>query len=305
MKKYICVFFLLFIFGCGANDSGYSNYYSSYIGISSYYEKTKGSSNLTHGYKDPPAFDVNNPLAKFELENSLQVYLDGVVNDLKEIKDKADNANEKINVLVDAAMHDFGYFQWYFRYVGSVRRNPLKSKSNFELSYYPEFPDFDYPLFYPVKPSKPLYFENDFALGVYNDSVREYNREVADLAATVKDYIKDAEHYIENCNNDYELIRQKGLYVESLVINPKVSRYYTELEKRNADYKKVIETNTTRKSEVESSSGSTNSVIPKQSVPQESQVDNSNRKIIGYQTKTDTKTGKIVTYPVYENEQTK
>jgi hypothetical protein len=61
--------------------------------------------------------------------------------------------------------------------------------------------------------------------------------------------------------------------------------------------------NQTGSNEVESISGSTNSSIPQQSIPQESQIDDSGRKIKGYQATTDPKTGKIVTYPVYEDEQ--
>ncbi|MBN2591158.1 MAG: hypothetical protein JXA96_14925 [Sedimentisphaerales bacterium] len=303
MKKLIVLIIVIvsLFYGCEYSSSYSSSNY--YIGVSLYVKKTRGTSNLVHGYKEPPVLDVNNPLAKLKLENSVQDYLDGIVNDLKEIKEKADNANEKKNVLVDAALYGFEYFQWYFRYVGSVTL--IKRKSNFDISGYPEFSDFHYPKFFPVKPSEPLYLNDDFAVESYNNSVRKYNREVADLAATVKDYIEDAKHYIENSKNDYELIRKKGLYVESLSINPKVSSYYAELERDNADYKKVTEPNTTSKNEVESMSGSTNSGIPQQSIPQETQIDDSGRKIKGYRATIDAKTGKPVITPVYKDDEKK
>jgi hypothetical protein len=233
MIKYVCVFLLLFIVGCGANYTGYSNYseypnysghpnHSPYAGFSSHFKKTKGTSNLTHGYKDPPALDTNDPITKFKFEKSAKDYLDGVVNDLEEINDKADNATKKINAVVDAVNLGFEYFN--VRHVGSVLS--FKSESNFELFGYPEFPDFDYFPFLPIKPHKPLYLDDEFAVESYNASVRKYNREVADFAATAKDYIEDAEHYIKNCKNDYEEIRQKGLnlssYIESLGVDAEV-----------------------------------------------------------------------------------
>jgi len=215
MKKYVCVFLLLFIVGRGVNYSGYSNY-SPHTGFSSYFKKTTGTSNLTHGYKDPPVLDANSPLAKFELENSVKDYLNGVVNDLKEVNDKADNATKKINAVVDAVNFGFEYFN--VRHVGSVFT--FKSESNFGFLGYPEFPDFDYFHFPPIKPHKPLFLDDEFAVESYNAKVRNYNREIADFTATVKAYIEDAEHYVKNCRNDYEEIRQKGLnllsYIKSL-----------------------------------------------------------------------------------------
>lgn len=219
MKKYVCTLLLLFIVGCGVDYSGYSNY-SPYTGFSSHFKKTTGTSNLAYGYKDPPALDANDPLAKFEFEESAKDYLDGVVNDLEEINDKADNATKKINAVVDAVNFGFAYFN--VNYVGSVFT--FKSESNFEFLGYPEFPDFDY--FPPTKPQKPLFLDNEFIVESYNAEVRNYNREVADFKATIKAYIEDAEHYIENCKNDYSEIRQKGLnllsYIESLGIDAEV-----------------------------------------------------------------------------------
>lgn len=247
MRKYVCVFLLLFIVGCGANYTGHSNYsrhpnYSPYAGFSSHFKKTRGTSNLTYGYKDPPVLDANSPLAKFELENSVKDYLDGVVNDLKEVKDKADNATKKINAVVDAVNLGFEYFN--VRHVGSVLS--FRSESNFELFGYPEFPDFDYFPLPPRKPHKPLYLDDEFVVESYNASVRKYNREVADFAATVKDYIEDAEHYIKNCKNDYEEIRQKGLnllsHIESLDINVEVALY----EPRKTD-EKIVSNKTSEK----------------------------------------------------------
>jgi hypothetical protein len=310
MKKSVCIFLLLFIVGCGDNYSEYSNYspYTPDTGFSLYIKKVKGSSNLTNGYNDPPSIDANSPLVQFQLENDVKDYLNGVVNDLKEVKDKSDNAEEKINAVLNAVNIGLENFSFGFNSVGSVSTFSIfNTESNFGLLEYPEFPDFHYSLFFPTKPSKPLYLNDDFAVESYNASVREYNREIADLAETVKDYIEDAEHYIDNCKNDYELIRKKGLYVESLGINPKVSRYYAELEKQNVAYKKVTEPNTTSKNEVASRSHSTNSAIPQQAIPQESQIDDSGRKIIGYQVDTSKKdaSGHFIKTPVYENEQKK
>lgn len=45
---------------------------------------------------------------------------------------------------------------------------------------------------------------------------RDYNREVADFAATVTAYTEDAEHYIDNCKNDHREIRENGLSLLSL-----------------------------------------------------------------------------------------
>ncbi len=71
-----------------------------------------------------------------------------------------------------------------------------------------------------------MYLNDEFVVESCNACVRKYNREVADLAVTVKDYIEDAEHYIKNCKNDYEEIRQKGLNllscIESLGMDAKV-----------------------------------------------------------------------------------
>ena len=219
MKKYLCIFLLLFIVGCGVDYSGYSNY-SSYTGFSSHFKKTRGTSNLTYEYKDPPTLDTNDQFAKVVFEESVKDYLDGVVNDLEEINDNADNATEKINAVVNAVNFGFEFFS--VSHVGSVFT--VTSNSNFEILGYPEFPDFDY--FPPTKPYKPLFLDNEFIVNSYNADVRNYNREVADFYATIKAYIEDAEHYIENCKNDYEEIRQKGLnllsYIESLDIDVEV-----------------------------------------------------------------------------------
>ena len=213
----ILVVVILLIIGCGDYYSGYSNY-SPYSGFSSHFKKTTGTSNLTYGYKDPPVLDVNDPFVKYEFEKSAKEYLDGVVNDLKEVSDKADNATEKINALVDA--FNFGFEYFHVRHVGTVFT--FKNESNLGILGYPEFPDFDYFL-PPSKPYKPLFLDNEFMVNSYNVEVRYYNKKVADFTATIKDYIKDAEHYIENCKNDYREIRENGLsllsYIESLGID--------------------------------------------------------------------------------------
>ena len=200
----ILVVVILLIIGCGDYYSGYSNY-SPYSGFSSHFKKTTGTSNLTYGYKDPPVLDANDPFVKYEFEKNAKEYLDGVINDLKEVSDKADNATEKINALVDAFNFGFEYFS--VRYVGTVFT--FKSESNFGIFGYHEFPDFNY--FPPSKPYKPLFLDNEFIVDSYNVEVRHYNKEVADFTATVKAYIKDAEHYVENCLNDYGEIRENGL----------------------------------------------------------------------------------------------
>lgn len=215
MKKFVCTLLLLFIVGCGVDYSGYSNY-SPYTGFSSHFKTTSGTSNLAYGYKDPPILDSNDPLAKIEFKESAQDYIDAVVNDLKEINDKADNATEKINAVVNAVNFGFEFFS--LSYVGSVFT--FTSNSNFEFIGYPEFPDFNYFYLPPTKPYKPFFLDNEFAVNSYNADVRRYNRELADFSATIKAYIEDAEHYIENCKNDYDMIRNKGKnyisYLEAL-----------------------------------------------------------------------------------------
>jgi hypothetical protein len=212
MKKFVCVFLLLYIAGCGGG-SGYSNYSpnTSYIGFSSHFKKTKGNSNLPNGYKDPPVLDANDSLTKSRFVKNAKEYLAGVINDLKEVNDKADNATKKINAVVDAA--NFGYEYFTVSYVGSVF---TLGESNFGIFDYPEFPKFNY-FFSAIKPYKPLFLDDEFMVENYNNQVRSYNREVADFAATIKAYIEDAEHYIKNCKNDYEEIRQKGLKLSSSI----------------------------------------------------------------------------------------
>lgn len=212
MKKTVCTLLLLFIVGCGLDYSGYSNYYS-YTGFSSHFKTTSGTSNLTNGYKDPPALNSNDQLAKIEFKESAKDYIDAVVNDLKEINDKADNATEKINAVVNAVNFGFEFFS--LSHVGSVFT--FTSNSNFGFIGYPEFPDFSYFYLPPTKPYKPLFLDNEFAVNSYNADVRRYNRELADFSATIKAYIEDAEHYIENCKNDHSEIRQKGLNLLSLI----------------------------------------------------------------------------------------
>lgn len=212
MKKYVCTFLLLFIVGCGLDYSGYSNYYP-YTGFSSHFKTTRGTSNLTYGYKEPPTLDINDPFAKFEFEENAKDYLDGVVNDLEEVNDKADNATKKINAVVDAVNLGLEYFSVGVGYIGSAFS--FYGKSNFDFSGYPEFSDFDY--FPPTKPYKPLFLDNEFAVNSYNADVGRYNRELADFSATITAYIEDAEHYIENCKNDYDMIRNKGKnYISNL-----------------------------------------------------------------------------------------
>ncbi|MBW8002316.1 MAG: hypothetical protein FVQ80_09895 [Planctomycetes bacterium] len=221
MKKYVCTLFLLFIVGCGTYYSGYSHY-SPYTGFSSHFKKTTGTSNLTYGYEDPPALNTSDSFAKIEFEEEAKDYLDGVVNDLKEVEDNVDNAAKKINAIVNATNLGFEFFS--LSRVGSVFT--FTSNSNFGFMGYPKFPDFDYFHLPPTKPYKPLYLDNEFAINSYNANVKRYNREVVDFTATIKAYIEDAEHYIKNCKNDYEEIRQKGLnllsYLESLGMDAEV-----------------------------------------------------------------------------------
>ena len=104
----------------------------------------------------------------------------------------------------------------------------MSRESNFGLLGYPDFPDFNY-FFPPTKPYKPLFLDSQFAVESYNAEVRRYNREVADFTATIIAYIDDAKHYIDNCRNDYNEIRQKGLkflsYIKSLDVNQTLHDY--------------------------------------------------------------------------------
>lgn len=292
MKKYVCVFLLLFIVGCGAYYSGYSNY-SSYTGFSSHLKQTTGTSNLTYGYKDPPVLDINDPFVKYEFEKSAKEYLDGVINDLKEVSDKADNATEKINALVDA--FNFGFEHFSVRYIGRVLT--FKSESNFGIFGYPEFPDFDYFL-PPTKPYKPLFLDNEFMVDSYNFEVRHYNKEVADFTATIKDYIKDAEHYIENCKNDYREIRENGLsllrYIDLVDID--ADRIGISLVHKFGGPPKPEKAPVTQRL----------TPIPKP----KPEVDTSSRIIKGYRVKRDAsgeiakdKDGKFIFIPVYEEDE--
>jgi len=225
MRKLWVLGFIV-VAGCDSylDTANYSPYagVSSYTGFSSHFAKTTGTSNFTHEYKGPPVLDSNDALAKFEFEKNAKDYLDGVVNDLEEVNDKADNANDRISAVVDAVNSGFGIF--HIRYVGSVLILSRETNFGFVLGY-PEFPAFDHspPL---TKPYKPLFFDNEFMVESYNAEVRDYNRGVADFNATVKAYIEDAEHYIENGKNDHGEIRQKGLkllsYIESLGLDAKV-----------------------------------------------------------------------------------
>jgi len=287
----ILVVVILLIIGCGDYYSGYSNY-SPYSGFSSHFKKTTGTSNLTYGYKDPPVLDANDSFAKFEFEKSAEDYLDGVVNDLKEVNDKADNAAEKINAVIDAVNFGFEYF--HVRHVGSVIT--FKSESNFEFLGYPEFSDFDYFLS-PTKPHKPLFLDNEFIVESYNAEVRKYNREVADFTATVKAYIEDAEHYIENCKNDYREIRENGLsllrYIDLLDID--ADRIGISLAHKFGGLPKPEKRPVTQRL----------TPIPKP----KSEVDTSSRIIKGYRVKRDAsgeiakdKDGKFIFIPVYEDE---
>jgi len=210
MKKLIVLIFVIvsLLHGCdGSSSYSSSNYYT---GLSKHVKKTTGTSNLIHGYKEIPVLDTNDPQAEIIFEKIVEDYLKGVDNDLKEVKDKEDNATEKINAVANAVNIGLENFSFGFFPVGSVSKQVFKRESNFDILGYPEFPDFHYPIFFPVKPSKPMFLDNELAVDVYNRNVREYKRDVADLAATIKDYIEDAEHYVENCENDYEEIKDKG-----------------------------------------------------------------------------------------------
>lgn len=286
---------IVLVSSCEANYSGYSTY-STYTGFSSYFKKTTGTSNLTSGYKDPPVLDANVPLAKFEFQRSAEEYLASVVNDLKEVNEKADNATEKIDAVVDAV--NFGLEFFHVRYVGSAII--LRRESNFGIFGYPEFDDFDY--FPPTKPYKPLFLDTEFAIDSYNSRVRSYNREVDDFAETVEAYIEDAKHYIENCRNDYDEIRQKGLYllsyIESLGMNAEeaVADIPPYGLHRNL-MKPIIYDNAQQ---------------PKIEMESTTKVATSDKVIKGYRMKRDSlgnfardKDGNFIFIPVYEDEQQK
>jgi hypothetical protein len=206
----IDVLVLLSVAGCGSG--GYAPYHlpynPPYTGFSSHVKVARGTSNLTEEYPDGPTLDVNEPFARLNFERAASDYLDGVVNDLKEVNDNADNAAEKVRAVAHAVSLDFEYFS--VAYVGSPLS--LGGASNLGLFGYSEFPAFHYPR--PTKPYKPLFLDSEFAVNSYNNRVRQYNRELADFNATIKDYIEDAEHYTDNCKNDHDEIRKKGLAVE-------------------------------------------------------------------------------------------
>jgi hypothetical protein len=199
---------LLFCFGCTNNYSGYSHsrtYAPLYSGISRHWKTTQGTSNLTLGYKDPPFLDSNDPVDRYSFEKVAENYLKSLVNDLEEVKENTDIASEKARDVVDAANSGLDFF-----YLPPVRKKlRIDKNTNFGFWGYPEFPDFDY--YPPQKPTKPLFLDDEFGIQLYNNKVDQYNRELADFLATIEDYEEDAEHYCQNCRNDYEEIRQKGL----------------------------------------------------------------------------------------------
>jgi hypothetical protein len=211
MLKYFCIFLLLLTGGCESNyysssaSSGYSNYVV-YRGVSSHRKWTTGTSNLANGYKDGPVLDPNDLTAKYAFRESAKDYLDGVVNDLKEVEQNMDYAVQNMEAAIRFANSGFEFGPAY-----PVRPIIIRTESNLDILGYPEFPDLALgPFPYPRKPDKP--FSNDrLSITLYNSDVDRYRKQMADLTATAKDYVEDAEHYIENCKNDYEEIREKGL----------------------------------------------------------------------------------------------
>jgi hypothetical protein len=216
-KASFFVLLLLFMCGCTASNSGYSKLPYAYSGISSHWKRTNGTSNLVSDYEEPPTLLSNGKDEKQLFEIEALRYLEGVKNDLKDIKQKAENASEKIDAVKDAI--DNGFDMFYIRNVGSPTITILFGESNFGLySDYPEFPAFNY--YPPSKPTKPLFLDNKFAVDSYNIEVDSYNRKLADFVATIEAYIEDAKHYYKNCQNDYKEIEQKGknfrTYIKSL-----------------------------------------------------------------------------------------
>lgn len=188
--------------GCGSTGSSSSGG-SGYTPFSSYFKRTTGTSNLgPEGYPDHPKYEKGSLL-----DYHASKYLEGVKEDLDEIKANSENARDKIEAVSRAFdFYSGGYFS--VSHVGSPLRFSIGS-SNLGILGYPEFDDWSYFM----APSEP---------GPYADQYDwiNYRKELLDFAATADAYIEDGKHYIRNCANDYETVRKKGLafikYLEQL-----------------------------------------------------------------------------------------
>jgi len=159
---------------------------------------------MPQGYREPPVYTADRKTqALFELEASR--YLEGVTNDLEEIKFRSKDALRKIEAVADGTVVNGTFY--HVSHIGSglfIRGGP----SNFAFVFgYREFPHFDYR--YPDLPIT----NDDVGMMLYRMNVLDFN-------ATVNAYIEDGKHFIRNCANDYDTIQTIGkkllAHVESL-----------------------------------------------------------------------------------------
>lgn len=192
----------LALLGCASSTTSRS----SYTPFSHHFKQTKGDSNLSEKYPDHPHYES---VTKYSFERDAEDYLKALKLDLEEIKEKAENARDKVEAVSDAfRFYDGGYLHVStplsisYRLYGS-------NDTNFSYFGYAEFDDWSYFL-YPNEP------------GTYADRYDwiKYKQQLLDLAATADTYIEDGNHYIRNCVKDHELVRQRGLtflnYLENL-----------------------------------------------------------------------------------------
>jgi hypothetical protein len=178
------------IVGCVAPES------SGYTPFSHHFKQTKGDSNLYGEYPDHPKYSES---SAFLFEMKATDYLEGVTNDLEEIKEKSENARDKIVAVSNAfTYYDGGWF--HVSSPGFAVSFSFGSDSNFPSMGYDEFSDWPYM----SSPSKPGYYGDQYDWAAYR-------RELLDLAATADAYIEDGNHYIKNCAIDYETVRLAGL----------------------------------------------------------------------------------------------
>jgi hypothetical protein len=168
----------------------------SYEGYSYHYMVARGDTNMSNGYPDPPLYPQDpNRNALFDYEAS--DYMEGVSNDLKEIKESAENASKKITAVADELASSAADGHFFPPHILSPIS--IHGASNFKrFSGYPLFPDLDYS--YPWRPR----YEDEYAW-------TRYRHEVLDFLATAEAYIQDGEHFIANCRNDHAAVQVKGL----------------------------------------------------------------------------------------------
>lgn len=197
VSKGMRVFFLLlcpFVFGGCDYPVPSGNASVLERGLSRHLSVAKGDTNMPQGYKKPPVYSADRESqALFRFEAS--EYLEGVTNDLEEIKFRSEDALRKIKAVADGTVVN-GTFYHVSRIGSRVFIRSAPSNFAFVLGY-PEFPYFDYQ--YPDPP-------------ILKDRVgmMMYRSDVLDFNATVDAYIEDGKHFIKNCENDYNTIQTIG-----------------------------------------------------------------------------------------------